>query len=96
MVYLSKETGQSITYLLMVFCFVFSDVLHYVNNLYIYYWIFEAFERTLHILGLYLLFKYVYDHHTSSNKEQKMNISEYFINTTQQLKEMHVENSMEA
>lgn len=94
-VYLSKETGQSITYLLMVFCFVFSDVLDYINNLYIYYWLFEAFERALHIGGLFLLYKYVFDHHTLRNKQKKMNISEYFVATTQQLKDIRVEGAMD-
>ncbi|WP_323787833.1 hypothetical protein [Psychroserpens sp.] len=90
-VYLSKETGQSITFLLMVFCFVFSDVLHYINNLYIYFWLFEVFERTLHISALFLLYKYVYDFHTLKNNEKKMNLSDYFVTTTQQLRDMSVE-----
>lgn len=94
-VYLSKETGQSITFLLMVFCFVFSDVLDYINNLYIYYWLFEAFERALHIGGLFLLYKYVYDHHTLANNEKKMNLSEYFVTTSQQLRDIRVEGSLE-
>ena len=94
-VYLSKETGQSITFLLMVFCFVFSDVLDYINTLYIYYWLFEAFERALHIGGLFLLYKYVYDHHTLINHEKKMNLSEYFIATSQQLRDMKVKGSLE-
>lgn len=88
--YLSKETGQSITFLLMVFCFVFSDVLHYVNTLYIYYWIFEVFERALHLSGLFLLYKFVFDHHTERNNDRKMNLSDYFIATTQQLKDISV------
>lgn len=90
-VYLSKENAQSITFLLMVFCFVFSDVLHYINALYIYYWIFEVFERALHISGLFLLFKYVYDHHTMRNNDKKMKLSDYFINTTKQLRDIKVE-----
>ncbi|MEY8848718.1 hypothetical protein AB9K26_07875 [Psychroserpens sp. XS_ASV72] len=94
-VYLSKETGQSITYLLMVFCFVFSDVLNYICNLYIHFWLFEVFERTLHILGLFMLYKYVYDYHTLTDEEQKMNLSEYFIHTTQQLRDINVESSIE-
>lgn len=94
-VYLSKETGQSITYLLMVFCFVFSDVLDYINTLYIYYWLFEAFERALHIGGIFLLYKYVYDYHTLVNNEKKMNISEYFITTSQQLRDIKVESSLD-
>ena len=94
-VYLSKETGQSITFLLMIFCFVFSDVLDYINNLYIYYWLFEVFGRTLHIGGLFLLYKYVYDHHTMVNNDKKMNISEYFITTTQQLNDIRVEGAVD-
>lgn len=88
--YLSKETGQSITFLLMVFCFVFSDVLQYINVLYIYYWLFEVFERALHLGGLFLLYKFVFDHHTMRNNDKKMNLSDYFITTTQQLKEISV------
>jgi hypothetical protein len=94
-VYLSKETGQSITFLLMVFCFVFSDVLDYINTLYIYYWLFEVFERTLHIGGLFLLYKYVYDHHTLVNNEKTMNLSEYFVTTTEQLKDINVDGVLE-
>ena len=94
-VYLSKETGQSITFLLMVFCFVFSDVLHYINTLYIYYWLFEVFERTLHISGLFLLYKYVFDHHTMKKNDQKMKLSDYFVNTTQQLRDISVESVLE-
>lgn len=88
--YLSKETGQSITFLLMVFCFVFSDVLHYINTLYIYYWMFEVFERALHLSGLFLLYKFVFDHHTMRNNDKKMNLSDYFITTTQQLRDINV------
>ena len=94
-VYLSKETAQSITFLLMAFCFVFSDVLHYINTLYIYYWLFEVFERTLHISGLFLLYKYVYDQHAMVNNEKKMNLSDYFVNTTKQLRDINVEGAME-
>ncbi|WP_299224322.1 hypothetical protein [uncultured Psychroserpens sp.] len=90
-VYLSKETGQSITFLLMVFCFVFSDVLDYICNLYIYYWLFEAFERVLHIGGLFLLYKYVYDFHTESKEKEKMDLSTYFTSNTEQLKDMIVD-----
>ncbi|MBR9845317.1 MAG: hypothetical protein GYB35_04010 [Algicola sp.] len=90
-VYLSKETGQSITFLLMVFCLVFSDVLNYINTLYIYYWLFEVFEQALHISGLFLLYKYVYDHHKMVNNEKKMNLSDYFIKTSQYLRDIKVE-----
>ncbi|MDG5491703.1 hypothetical protein [Psychroserpens sp. SPM9] len=89
-VYLSRETAQSITFLLMVFCFVFSDVLNYICNLYVYYWIFEVFEVILHIAGLFLLYKYVYDHHTHRNSDKRINFSEYFIPTTETLKQIRV------
>lgn len=89
-VYLSRETAQSITFLLMVFCFVFADVLDYICNLYVYYWVFEAFEGILHTSGLFLYFKYVYDHHMNRNSSKRIQISEYFVPTTEQLKQIRV------
>lgn len=89
-VYLSRETAQSITFLLMVFCFVFSDVLYYICNLYVYYWIFEIFEAMLHMAGLFLLYKYVYDYHTNRHTDKRINFSEYFIPTTDKLREITV------
>jgi len=89
-VYLSRETAQSITFLLMVFCFVFADVLYYICQLYVYYWIFEVFEGILHTTGLFLLYKYVYDHHTHRNNDKRINFSEYFIPTTEKLKQIRV------
>ncbi|WP_298756577.1 hypothetical protein [uncultured Psychroserpens sp.] len=89
-VYLSRETAQSITFLLMVFCFVFSDVLNYICNLYVYFWIFEVFEKVLHTAGLFLLYKYVFDHHMNRNSDKRINFSEYFIPTTESLREIQV------
>lgn len=89
-VYLSRETAQSITFLLMVFCFVFSDVLNYICSLYVYFWIFEVFEGILHTAGLFLLYKYVYDHHTYRNSNKRINFSEYFIPTTETLRQIRV------
>jgi hypothetical protein len=62
-VYLSKENAQSILFLSMAFCFIFSDVLFYISDLYVFYWLFEFFERILHIVGLFLLYVYVFNHH---------------------------------
>lgn len=90
-VYLSKETEQSITFLLLVLCFVFSDVLNYINTLYIYYWLFEVFDITLHICGLFLLYKYVYNHHTMVSQNKKMNASDYLAKTTEQLRDISVD-----
>lgn len=89
-VYLSRESAQSITFLLMVFCFVFADVLCYICNLYVYYWVFEAFEGALHTSGLFLFYKYVYDHYMNKNGYKRIHISEYFIPTTQRLKNIRV------
>lgn len=62
-VYLSKETTQSILFLTMTICFVFSDVLIYINELYVYYWLFDSIVLILHAIGLFLLYSYVLNHH---------------------------------
>lgn len=62
-VYLSQETTQSIIFLVMVFCFAFSDVLNYICDLYVYFWAFEFIANMLHLTSLILLFTYVYNHH---------------------------------
>ena len=89
-VYLSRETAQSITFLLMVFCFVFSDVLYYICNLYVYFWVFEVFEGALHTAGLFLFYKYVFDHHTNRNSNRRINFTEYFVPTTETLRQIKV------
>jgi hypothetical protein len=89
-VYLNKETEQSITFLIMTFCFVFSDVLNYICNLYVYYWVFEMFERILHIFALFLLYKYVLNEHSETYENKHIHISDYFIPTTKKLKEIWV------
>lgn len=89
-VYLSRETAQSITFLLLVFCFVFSDVLQYIRSMYVYFWVFEVFENLLHISGLFLLYKYVYDHHTNRHTDRRINFTEYFIPTTEKLRQISV------
>ena len=82
-VYLSRESKQSIIFLAMSFCFVFSDVLYYINSLYVYYWLFEFFDRGLHLIGLVLLLIYVTNHHrnliafkTEDNKEKAISKQE--------------------
>ncbi|MEM5566452.1 hypothetical protein WNY78_15125 [Psychroserpens sp. AS72] len=89
-VYLSRETAQSITFLLLVFCFVFSDVLHYICSMYVYFWGFEVFENVLHTAGLFLLYKYVYDHHTNRHSDRRINLTEYFVPTTEKLRQIPV------
>ncbi|TYA57259.1 hypothetical protein [Formosa maritima] len=58
-VYLNSDTKQSIIFLLMALCFVFSDVLHYISNYYIYNWSFVLLDRVLHVVGLFFLFNYI-------------------------------------
>jgi hypothetical protein len=75
-VYLSKENAQSILFLVMSFCFIFSDVLFYISDLYVYYWLFEFFERILHIIGLFLLYVYVFNHHEIAENSYKSRAEE--------------------
>lgn len=58
-VYLNSDTKQSIIFLLMALCFVFSDVLYYISNYYIYNWSFVLLDRVLHVIGLFFLLNYI-------------------------------------
>ncbi len=61
-IYLSKETAQSIIFLIVVCCFVFSDVLGFITTSYIQFWLFEAVQRIFQSLGLILACIYVFNH----------------------------------
>jgi len=80
-VYLNSETKQSIVYLLVALCFVFSDVLHYISNYYIYNWSFVLLDRVLHIVGLFFLFNYI----IGENRLRKRQIVEQRIATESSL-----------
>jgi hypothetical protein len=58
-IYLNSDTRQSILFLFTTLCFVFSDVLHYVSNYYIYNWSFVMLNQVLHVVGLFFLFNYI-------------------------------------
>jgi hypothetical protein len=58
-VYLISETKLSILFLIMALSFVFSDVLNYVNQYYVYHWSFLMIDRLLHAVGLFYLFNYI-------------------------------------
>jgi len=90
-VYLRKENNQSIVFLLMVFSFVFADVLSYICDLYMYYWLFEVIAGILHVSGLYLLYRYVYDYQTMELHTSKLYVHEDFITTTDQFQKMSIE-----
>lgn len=66
-VYLNNETKQSILFLSMSFCFVFANVLHYVTNLYVYYWFFDWIGSALNVVGLFVLLSYVTNHNRKSH-----------------------------
>ncbi len=84
-VYLSKESTQSIIFLVMVFCLVFSDVLTYICNLYVYYWVFDYLAIMLHIVSGYLFFRYVFNHHKIINVTTKVVEDDYLIKNTERL-----------
>jgi hypothetical protein len=58
-IYLNSDTKQSILFLFTTLCFVFSDVLHYISNYYIYNWSFVMLDHVLHVVGLFFLFNYI-------------------------------------
>lgn len=67
-IYLSKESKQSIIFLMVVCCFIFSDVLSFINTSYVYFWLFEAVQKIFQGLGLMGAFAYVYGHQETGAK----------------------------
>jgi hypothetical protein len=57
--YLNSQSKVSILFLIMVLCFVFSDILHYISTYYLYNTGFVMLDRVLHLLGLFFLFSYI-------------------------------------
>ncbi len=84
-VYLSKETTQSIIFLVMVFCFVFSDVLNYICNLYVYFWAFEFMSNMLHLASLILLYTYVCNHHKIIKVKSHSSSEIYAMESTERI-----------
>ncbi|WP_338730878.1 hypothetical protein [Mangrovimonas cancribranchiae] len=75
-VYLTKDTKQSIIFLVMALCFVFSDVLFYITNYYIYNWSFAVLERVLHVFGIFFLFGYVVSENRIKVKQKQESYNE--------------------
>lgn len=71
-VYLSNESRQSIIFLVLVFSFVFSDVLNYICNLYVYYWLFDYVGNMLHLASLSLFYLYVCSRNITVNIKKKI------------------------
>lgn len=84
-VYLSKESTQSIIFLVMVFCFAFSDVLNYICDLYVYYWVFDLIATMLHAASLCLFFTYIFNHHKIINVKTKVVEENYLMKNTERL-----------
>ena len=84
-VYLSQETTQSIIFLVMVCCFVFSDILNYICSLYVYYWVFEFVANMLHLLSLALLYTYVYNHHKIVKVKRREELDPFIITNSDRL-----------
>jgi hypothetical protein len=72
-VYLNSETKQSILFLVMALSFVFSDILNYVSQYYVYHWSFLMFDRILHVLGLFFLFNYIIEYNNKSYEQETVN-----------------------
>lgn len=58
-VYLSSETKQSISLLLMSISLIFSDILYLINEYYLYLWIFDLLSKSLYLVTFYCLYLYV-------------------------------------
>lgn len=65
-IYLSQESAQSILFLTVVCCFVFSDVLGFITTMYVDFWAFSAIHEILQATGLFLFVLYVYNHQQKS------------------------------
>jgi len=66
--YLNKDTKASILFLTTALCFVFSDVLYYISNYYVYHDMFVVLDRLLHVLGLFFLFGYIIEYNRKRKK----------------------------
>ena len=73
-IYLSRETAQSIIFLVIACCFVFSDVLSFITTMYIEYWLFDGIQKIVQVVGLLLSYIYVYNHQVISNGFSKDSI----------------------
>ena len=68
-VYLNNDSKKSILFLMMALCFVFSDVLFYISNYYLYNWSFVMIDRVLHGIGLFFLIQYIIEVNRSRKKK---------------------------
>lgn len=70
-IYLSKETAQSIIFLMVVCCFVFSDVLSFITTSYIHFWLFEGVQKIFQSIGLVLSCIYVFNYQEIATRVER-------------------------
>lgn len=78
-IYLSEETVQTILFLIIVCCFVFSDILSFITTMYLHYWLFDGIQKILQGVGLLLLCIYVYNHQELAKSFSKFSSKNNFI-----------------
>lgn len=68
--YLNKDGRQSIMFLMMSFCLIFSQVLNFIETYYISYNLFIVLEWGTHIAGLVLFYKYLVEYNRLFKKRK--------------------------
>ncbi|WP_318500360.1 hypothetical protein [Formosa sp. PL04] len=71
-VYLNSDSKSSILYLVMALCFIFSEVLFYIRNYYIYDWTLVLIEQMLYGAGLSSLFYYMVIKNKAKKRAKKI------------------------
>lgn len=79
--YLNEDGRQSIVFLVMSFCLIFSQVLNFVETYYISYSLFIVLEWSAHIAGLVLFYMYLVEH----NRQRKRKIVQERIAITEKM-----------
>lgn len=68
-VYLGAQTKASILFLIMSISLVFSEILNYIDQYYVYNWSILMLERVLHAVAIFYAFKYIIQY----NKTEEIN-----------------------
>jgi len=68
-VYINSESRQTILFLIMTLCFMFSDLLNFINHYYVYHWSFSMLDRIFHVLGLFYLFSFIIEFNKNPKQE---------------------------
>jgi len=79
--YLNEDGRQSITFLMMSFCLIFSQVLNFVETYYISYDLFIVLEWSAHIAGLVLFYNYLVEY----NRQRKRKMVKQRIAITEKI-----------